>query len=344
MTRIGSRARSSSSSSSSARSRSSNASSDGLGGPAARTPGRTTATSRANSSSSMVSPGSSRLFASASSSSSELKPGISSRERQGQALGDGGNVVPLVVLLRFHIDADLEQRRIQGHDDERVETGGSENVGGGRSRIGPADGDDPTIGERHGERQLGGDGDPRQSVVTVEVDPEDLGRCRGCGRSGGVQRLEPAAGAQRDPAEAQDPLARLSQLGDRRRIEPLAIASLQPARPTSLHRPSRRRVNPRRRPAPREMNARCSRRNLRNAVRVRGSSRKSPRTNCSHYPEGDSSDDRRSWRRCVAAVRSTASALPTASAVGSREVVGGHRNLPTDGPCFWQRGGQLLER
>ena len=137
-----------SSSSSSARSRAAaaRAPTGAAGRPRGLRAGRR-ATSRANSSSSTVSPGAAGCCASASSSASEAQAGHQLAQREGQALGDGRNVVPLVVVARASASTQTcSSVGVQGHDDERVETGGAQHVGGGTvPGCGAADRDDTTI-------------------------------------------------------------------------------------------------------------------------------------------------------------------------------------------------------
>ena len=225
---------------------------DGRGGPAARSIGRTTAASRANSSAPIVSPGSSRLLASASSSAVAAQAGHQLAERQRQALDDGGTPSHSSVARRglatstqtcSDVGSSVYDRRPRRAAVAR------------RRGWWPCPDSGPlTATTRHrtsadGERQLGGDGDPHESVIDVEVDPEDLGRCRGCGAPAGC----PDGSSQPPERSVITPKRRpRSRIGRSSAIAAASsrsqIARLQATRPTPLHRPSPRRVHPRRGP------------------------------------------------------------------------------------------------
>ena len=189
-------------------------------------------------------------------------------ERERQALDDRRHVVPRRVVARpLDVDAHLEQRRRQRHDDDRVDPQRPQHVSR-RAGRGAADADDPALGQRDGERALRRDDDADEPVGPLEIDAENVGVRRCCARARAGERLEPAARRERDDAERQRFLARRPQRGDPRRVEPLALPRLEALGEPSPHRPALGRVDPRARAAPREMDADPAGRDLGDPVRV----------------------------------------------------------------------------
>ena len=128
--------------------------------------------------------------------------------------------------------------------------------------------DNAPVAESGHHGQLPGDHEADEPVLFVEVDPKDVGGSVVRRRVAHVDGVEPAARTHGDHTETQPLFTDGPEAGDGRGVKLFATAGLSTGCRSPLHGPATRRVHPRSRTAPGQVDTLCLRGDLGDAERV----------------------------------------------------------------------------